>query len=81
MNSEQREEKKYNGLSIMDLWIKVIDPMRAGNPYLFVTPQLLRMCNLSTFGDSKDIIIIVSGCRTELGLQVMEDLGATFIRL
>jgi hypothetical protein len=74
---EQREEPKFNGLNAIEVLIKCIDPLRLADPYVFIRPQLEVM--LSGMGTTDTVV--VSGCRTEKGLEVMEALGAVFVRV
>ena len=74
-SSEARKEKRFNGLNIVEVLIQAVDPLRKADPYVFIRSQLSQMVE-----DNYDMIV-VSGCRTDLGLKVMEDLGATFIRI
>ena len=74
-STEARKEKRFNGLNIVEVLIQSVDPLRKADPYVFIKHQLHEM-----IADDYDTIV-VSGCRTQLGLQIMEDLGATFVRI
>lgn len=76
-STEQREEKRWNGLNSLDVLIKCIDPMRLADPYVFLYSTLASIAH----GRSGVELVIVSGCRTREGLDLMHDIGATFVRL
>lgn len=74
--STARKEKAFNGMNIVEVLIQCVDPLRKADPYVFIRKQLVDM-----HFTSSNSVIIVSGCRTAEGLKVMEDLGATFVRI
>ncbi len=74
-STEARKEKRFNGLNLLEVLIQCVDPLRKADPYIFIKHQLHDM-----IVDGMDTIV-VSGCRTTLGLELMKDLGATFVRI
>ena len=82
-NREARHEVLPNGKTALDAWI-ALDVLRHYNPFIFVNIGLEKLVNEMNSESPitiYDYPIIFSGMRTELGLDVVRDLGAEYIRV
>lgn len=81
---EARFEELWNGKTPLDAWI-ALDVIRHYNPFVFVEAGLQKVLSYIrtelSLKNCLDTPIIFSGMRTELGLDVVADLGAKYIRV